>query len=197
MEFQVLKNRPALRSVRPDPGPLALVTQLTQNHQRIGRVSTTPETLCAGPHLGIFPRIRVNFVNYIQRSNPDRKNPTCQKLIEEDLSLSAFAALPEMRDVQSRFLGEVPPERLAFVGITERYDDSIDLFRRAFYPALPSTTERVNVNPERGGDRYELEPPVRSEVERLNADDLKPVSYTHLTLPTTWSRCRSRGSADH
>ena len=107
------------------------------------------------------------------KRNPDRKNPTCQKLIEEDLSLSAFAALPEMRDVQARFLGEVPPARLAFVGITERYDHSIDLFRRAFYPALPSTTERVNVNPERGGDRYELEPAVRSEVERLNADDMK------------------------
>ena len=68
------------------------------------------------------------------KRKPDRQNPTCQRLIEEDLSLEAFAALPEMRDVHARFLGEVPPERLAFVGLTERYDDSMDLFRRAFYP---------------------------------------------------------------
>ena len=107
------------------------------------------------------------------KRKPDRKNPTCQKLIEEDLSLEAFAALPEMRDVQARFLGEVPPERLAFVGITERYEESIDLFRRAFYPALPATTGRVNVNPERDGDRYDLDPAVRAEIERLNAADMK------------------------
>ena len=84
------------------------------------------------------------------KRKPDRKNPTCQRLIEEDLSLEAFAALPEMRDVQARFLGEVPPERLAFVGITERYDESMDLFRRAFYtrtcrprPSAPTPTPSV------------------------------------------------------
>ncbi len=107
------------------------------------------------------------------KRKPDRKNPTCRKLIEEDLSLSGFAGLPEMRDVQARFLGEVPPERLAFVGITERYGESIDLFRRAFYPAMPSTAEHVNANPERDGERYQLDPAVRGEIERLNAADTK------------------------
>ena len=106
------------------------------------------------------------------KRKPDRKNPTCRKLLEEDLTLEAFAALPEMRDVQARFLGEVPPGRLDFVGITERYDDSIDLFRRAFYPALPVATERVNVNPERGGDRYDLDPATREAIEQLNSADM-------------------------
>ena len=105
------------------------------------------------------------------KRKPDRKNPTCQKLIEQDLSLEAFAALPEMRDVQARFLGEVPPQRLAFVGITERYDESIDLFRRAFYPGLPAMTERTNANPERDGDGYDLDPATRASIERLNAAD--------------------------
>ncbi len=106
------------------------------------------------------------------KRRPDRKNPTCRKLIEEDLSIGAFAALPEMRDVQARFLGEVPPERLAFVGITERYDESMDLFRRAFYPDLPARSERVNVNPEREGERYELDAATRTEIEQLNAADM-------------------------
>ena len=109
---------------------------------------------------------------YYWKRKPDRKNPTCQRLIEEDLSLEAFAALPEMRDVQARFLGEVPPERLAFVGITERYDESIDLFRQAFYPALPATAERTNANPERGRDGYDLEPSVRATIEALNSADV-------------------------
>lgn len=106
------------------------------------------------------------------KRNPDRKNPTCRKLLEEDLSLEAFAALPEMRDVQARFLGEVPPERLAFVGITERYDESIELFRRDFYPALPATAERVNANPERSGDRYDVDPTTRRAIEALNRADM-------------------------
>ena len=106
------------------------------------------------------------------KRKPDRKNPTCQKLMQEDLSLEAFAALPEMRDVHARFLGEVPAASLAFVGITERYDDSIDLFRRAFYPALPVATERVNVNPERDGDRYDLDPATREAIEQLNSADM-------------------------
>lgn len=105
------------------------------------------------------------------KRKPDKQNPTCRKLIEDDLSLPDFAALPEMRDVQARFLGEVPAARLAFVGITERYDDSIDLFRRAFYPALPATTEHVNANPERGSERYELDPDTRRSIEELNVAD--------------------------
>jgi hypothetical protein len=109
---------------------------------------------------------------YYWKRKPDRKNPTCERLIEEDLSLEAFAALPEMRDVQARFLGEVPPERLAFVGITERYDESIDLFRQAFYPELPATAERTNANPERGGDGYDLDPSVRATIAALNSADV-------------------------
>ena len=106
------------------------------------------------------------------KRKPDHKNPTCQKLLSEDLSLEAFAALPEMRDVHARFLGEVPASALAFVGITERYDESIDLFRRAFYPALPPATERVNANPDREGASYQLEPATREAIERLNEADM-------------------------
>jgi hypothetical protein len=109
--------------------------------------------------------------HYWQR-RPDRSNPTCRRLLEEDLSLEAFAALPEMRDVQSRFLGAVPVARLVFVGLTERYDESMELFRRAFHPQLPAATERQNANPDREGVRYELEPAVRAVVERLNPADM-------------------------
>lgn len=114
------------------------------------------------------------------KRRPDRQNPTCRKLLEEDLSLEAFAALPEMRDVHARFLGEVPPARLAFVGITERYDESIALFRRAFYPGLADDAGRANANPEREGERYGLEPATRAAIEALNRDDM--VVYEAATV---------------
>jgi hypothetical protein len=107
------------------------------------------------------------------KRNPDRQNPTCRRLIEEDLTLEAFAALPEMRDVQARFLGAVPVSRLDFVGLTERYDDSLELFRRAFYPELALDTERHNANPERSADGYDLEDETRTALARLNERDTR------------------------
>jgi hypothetical protein len=105
------------------------------------------------------------------RRKPDRSNPTCRRLLEEDLSLVAFAALPELRDVQARLLGDVPVEALAFVGITERYDESIELFRRALAPDLPILAARTNANPERTGERYDLDPGVRAAIADLNGRD--------------------------
>jgi hypothetical protein len=107
------------------------------------------------------------------KRKPDMKNPTCRRLIDEDLSIESFAALPEMRDVEARFLGEVPVLALAFIGLTERYDDSIELFRRAFYPDMAVTAERHNANPERSGEGYQLDPPVRAAIADLNRTDMQ------------------------
>jgi hypothetical protein len=107
------------------------------------------------------------------KRKPDRQNPTCRRLLDQDLSLAAFAALPEMRDVQARFLGAVPVRRLDFVGLTERYEASLELFRRAFYPGLASDTERYNANPERGDDRYVLDDATRAAIASLNERDIR------------------------
>ena len=107
------------------------------------------------------------------KRKPDRKNPTCQKLIEDDLSLPAFAALPEMRDVHRTLLGEVPLERLAFVGITERYDESLERFRRRFAPELQLRTTRRHVNTERSGERYDIDDTTRDRIAALNEGDME------------------------
>jgi hypothetical protein len=107
------------------------------------------------------------------RRKPDRQNPTCRRLLEEDLSLEAFAALPEMRDVQARFLGDVPVARLDFIGLTERYETSLELFRRAFFPGLSVETERQNANPDRGGEPYDLDEATRAAIAGLNERDLR------------------------
>lgn len=107
------------------------------------------------------------------KRKPDRQNPTCRRLIEEDLTLEAFAALPEMRDVQARFLGEVPVAKLAFVGLTERYDESMELFRHAFYPGLAAKAQRTNANPDREDGGYQLDPATRASLEALNAADTR------------------------
>ena len=102
---------------------------------------------------------------------PDPKNATCRRLIEQKLSLEAFAAPPEMRDVHARFLGGVPIEAFAFVGLTETFDESMETFRRLFCPDRRFEAGRHNANPARAGERYDLEPPLRAALERLNRAD--------------------------
>ena len=109
---------------------------------------------------------------YWQRS-PDLDHPTCRQLLDEQLSLEAFAALPEMRDVHRTLLGEVPLERLAFVGITERYDESLERFRRRFAPELQLRTTRRHVNTERSGERYDIDDTTRDRIAALNEGDME------------------------
>jgi hypothetical protein len=106
------------------------------------------------------------------RREPDPENPLCRRLLEERLSLLAFAALPELRDVHVRFLGGVPPERFAFVGLTERFEEGMALFQRLFCPELRYESARRNANPARSGERYEIEPAERDAIAALNRADL-------------------------
>ena len=54
--------------------------------------------------------------------------------------------------------------------------------------------EKINIQPEQNEEAR-----VQKNEERLRnlQDNYKPVSYTHLTLPTTGSLCRSRWSPYH
>lgn len=109
---------------------------------------------------------------YYWLREPDPKNATCRRLLQEQLTLEQFSALPEMRDVHLRFLGGVPVEDFAFVGLTEAFDEGMALFERLFGIAAPAEAPRRNANPERRGERYELAPDVREAVARSNAADL-------------------------
>jgi hypothetical protein len=103
---------------------------------------------------------------------PDLTHPLCRRVIEEKMSLETFAALPEMRDVHVRFLGGVPVERFAFVGLTERFAEGMELFRRLFCPERAIAAERRNANPERGDAGYELAPATRRALADKNRADL-------------------------
>jgi hypothetical protein len=109
--------------------------------------------------------------HYWQRE-PDPRNATCRKLLERRLDLPAFAALPEMRDVHARFLGGVPVERFAFVGVTEAFESGMELFGRLFCPERRIESARRNANPARAGERYAIEPAERARIAALNRVDV-------------------------
>jgi hypothetical protein len=172
-----------------DDRPLAPRSFARALRERLRRVELPPDTRAVHGHFVAskyrrrYPHAR--FVTwfrdpverlashyYYWLREPDPKNATCRRLLQERLTLEQFAALPEMRDVHLRFLGGVPVENFAFVGLTEAFDEGMALFERLFGIAAPAETPRRNANPERRGERYELAPDVREAVARSNAADL-------------------------
>jgi hypothetical protein len=79
-------------------------------------------------------------------------------------TLEQFARRPQHRDMQSRALSDFAIEDLGFVGITERFDESLDILG---LPRLEGAGAR-NVNKA----RPEIEPRVRRLVAQCNAADV-------------------------
>jgi len=116
-------------------------------------------------------RLVSHYLFWKRQPYPDQ--PLCRRLLEEDLGLEAFAALDGMRDLQRFFLGGLPLSQFDFIGITERFDESIDRFNVTFGTDLP-TAMRVNVNPDKPTRDYRaiLGEREYDAIAELNAADM-------------------------
>jgi len=111
---------------------------------------------------------------YYWQHAADLDHPNCRKLHEGGLSAAEFAAIPELRNMFSRFLDGQPLSELNWVGLVEEYQKSIDLFY-AMYAIGRDPNEikvHLNKNPGRKENEYGLAPAVRKEIERLNQKDI-------------------------
>jgi len=72
----------------------------------------------------------VSHYFYWQR-NPNINQPICKKIME-GLTLKEFSQIESMRNVQSFFLGQVPLKQFSFIGIQEKFQDSISKFNTIF-----------------------------------------------------------------
>jgi hypothetical protein len=172
-----------------DDRPIAPRSRLRALRERLRRVELPPGTRVVHGHFLAAKYARrvpdARFVTWLRdpierlashyhywQREPDPEHPTCRRLLERRLTLVEFGALPEMRNVQARFLAGVPIERFAFVGLTEAYDEGMDLFAHLFGRGRPLEAGRRNANPERRGERYEIPPAERTALEALHRDDL-------------------------
>lgn len=70
---------------------------------------------------------------YFFRRGLPRPMDELDRLVQEGiLNLGEFAERDDCRDRQSRMLSGVPPERFAFIGVCERFEESIRVFSKAF-----------------------------------------------------------------
>ena len=83
------------------------------------------------------------------------------------MGLEQFAQLDFARDLQEAFLSPVAVEEFDFIGITEEYDRSLELFRRLFCPDVSFHAIVRNRNPNRQGEFYDLNPELRKKILKL------------------------------
>ena len=88
-----------------------------------------------------------------------------RKFHAEGMSLARFAALPRQRRLFALFTAGWPAKRFAFIGITEEYELSLDLFAEIFGVRIPHKRDNVNT-----GTDEKLDARERRAVEATQRD---------------------------
>jgi hypothetical protein len=115
-------------------------------------------------------RVVSNYYHFLR--HPDPGNPCCRELLEKRLSLEKFAELDFMRNEATRYLAGKPISAFKFVGIMEKFEESLAVFGTIFGVSVPSEPPRENMNPGRVTDTYPLCPRTYDHILSLNLRDL-------------------------
>jgi len=88
-----------------------------------------------------------------------------------DLSLEEFVSLSHFHNLYAKYLVGMRLSRFDFIGITENYEASIEVFRRMFLPDVQHAPTQKNANPDKAGARYEIAETLRQRIRRFNWRD--------------------------
>lgn len=94
-----------------------------------------------------------------------------EEFTAQKMSLEQFAGLDFVRNVYFRWFSQLDVERFDFVGITEEYGRSLELFRHLICPEIKFHAEVKNHNPNRRGNFYGLDRDLRRKILELNERD--------------------------
>jgi hypothetical protein len=115
-------------------------------------------------------RVVSNYHHFLR--HPDPANPCCRALFEKGLSLELFAEQEAMRNEATRYLAGKPLAAFRFVGIMERYAESLALFGARLGVDVPVEPPRENMNPHRTTENYALSSQTHEHIRSLNLRDL-------------------------
>lgn len=86
------------------------------------------------------------------------------------LDLEQFCRIPRFQDTYRKYLWRFPLERFDFIGLTERFDDSLDVLASR-YGIDCAERGALNANPHRGVEPYEVEPAMARAILEANPGD--------------------------
>jgi len=115
-------------------------------------------------------RVVSNYHHFLRV--PDPRNPASVRMHAEKMTLLQFARMERVRNEIVSYSAGKTPSDFAWIGLAERYPESLVLLRKKFGISAPMTAIRDNVNPERKNPCYELKSHEYDEILGLNAADL-------------------------
>jgi hypothetical protein len=135
-------------------------------------------------------RVVSNYYHYLR--SPDPRDACCRELFEKNLSLEQFAELDWMRNEATRYMAGTAMDAFAFIGITERFNESVHVFGSMFGVSVPAESPRVNVNPKRLSESYVLSPRTYEHILSLNLRDLICYDMANRALDRQLLTCLDR-----
>ena len=99
-------------------------------------------------------RVVSNYYHFLR--SPDMRDDCCRMVHEQRLGLREFADLDWMKNLATRYLAQKPVSDFAFVGVSERFDESMRVFSDSLGFRRVLFEPRENVNPGRLTERYDL-----------------------------------------
>jgi hypothetical protein len=135
----------------------------------------------ARKYAGVFPftalvtMVRDPFQHAVStyehaRRVPESDHPGHRLIKEGRMTLPDF--IEAFPNHQALYVGGIPLEDFAMIGVTERYQQSIALFEAVFGIPMPRARAPQNVNPAKRGADYEIAPEIRRAVERHRPEDI-------------------------
>jgi len=115
-------------------------------------------------------RVVSNYFHFLR--SPDVRDDCCRAIYERGLSLRQFAELDWMRNGATRYLAGKSLGEFAFVGVAERFEESLDVFAKTFGWPQPLPAPVENTNPQRTSLNYELSAEDSNFILALNTADL-------------------------
>jgi hypothetical protein len=103
--------------------------------------------------------------------DPDPRVNLYRELQGIQISLKEFVSLPQIRNLQAQKLAGMPLSSFDFVGITENFPAGLLLFSSIFGYPPPAQVPSTNLNPDRQGSRYRLDPELRQYIAELHKED--------------------------
>jgi len=135
-------------------------------------------------------RLVSNYHHFLR--SPDMRDTCCRLLHENNLDLRQFADLDWMQNEACRYLANKPIEDFEFVGVSEQFDASIELFCSMFGVGPVEECPCVNVNPGRATERYTLPEEDFAYILERNQADMAWYNRAVSRLATETRRASAR-----
>ena len=116
-------------------------------------------------------RVVSNYYHFLRA--PDMRDNCCRALHEHSLNLREFSDLDWMKNLSSRYLAKKPVSDFQFIGIAERFRESMLQFCNTYGFRSVMVMPRENTNPERVTERYGLSQENYAYILERNAEDME------------------------